>query len=264
MGCSCDKGDPSAMEPAYVTPKAAEQSAGPRRITSMASEPLLAVYEDEATETPTVFGCGTSDCDPLTSGHPTTLRIERYAAAGALVRGTEFELSPQLQQAYARGNCAKGSACLPWVKYARDPNTFLAGLARAHAVGKIDSAKKIHSIFLGDKTHPGPALTEDQEVFYVVMIDTHCRVRGIGEISRGARDRVQTPIPDILRLPLVEGAMGFIIVHNHPTGDVRPSEADKEITKAIAAAAVAIEIPMFDHVIVGPTKYYSFYDHKLL
>lgn len=230
----------------------------------MAEEPLLAVYEDEeAAENPAVFGCGTSECDPLISGHPTSLRIERFKA-GIMTSGTEFALSDALQASYARGNCVKGSACLPWVKYARDPNTFLAGLARAHAVGKIDSAKKIHQIFLGDKDHPGPALTEDQEVFYVVMLDTHCRIRGIGEISRGARDRVQTPIPDILRLPLVEGAMGFIVVHNHPTGDVRPSEPDKEITKAIALAAQSIDVPLFDHVIVGPTKYFSFYDHKLI
>lgn len=233
---------------------------GLKKVTGMAGEPLLAVYEDDASE-PTVFGCGATEFDPTATSNPLAIRVERFSK-GVLTTGPEVELAPSLRQAFAGGNCSKGSACMPWVRATRDPNTFLQGLARARALGRIDSAKKIHSIFVGDKQHPGPAITEDQEVFYVVMLDTQLYVRGIGEISRGARDRVMTPIPDILRLPIIEGAMTFVIVHNHPSGDVKPSTADIEITKSIEQAALAVEVPLFDHVIVGPDRFYSFYEHK--
>jgi hypothetical protein len=256
MGCSCQGGDPSAMETTIEIP-AKMQETGLRRVTEMAGEPLLAVYEDDASESPTVFGCGTPTCDPLTTGQPVALRIEKFKA-GALVQGDEFELPKDLQANYGGANRVGTPNCLPWVRISRDPERFSSCLAAARKLGRMDSAKKVHTLF---KRH---AAKEDQEVFYVLLLDVHLYVRGVGEISRGARDRVQTPIPDILRLPIIEGATTFIVVHNHPSGNVKPSEADKQITKAIAQAAAKVEVPLFDHVIVGADKYFSFYEHKLL
>jgi DNA repair protein RadC len=64
---------------------------------------------------------------------------------------------------------------------------------------------------------------------------------------------------------LTSGAEGFIVVHNHPSGKASPSDADKDLTKAISKAANLFDgdLTFIDHVIVGNGQYYSFYDKKL-
>lgn len=231
-----------------------------KRITEVAYEPIIAVYEDETAVNPVVYGCGPAGCDPNMSGHPTTLRVERFTRSGIphpIGEGhapTDIELPVSLQTSYANAN--RLPSCLPWVRIQRDPATFTKCLAEARALGPINNSKQVADLFRKE------GLSQDQEVFYVLLLDTQRQCRGVGEISRGARDRVQTPIPDILRLPIVDGAMGFVVVHNHPSGKVQPSEADKEITKAINEAAHAVGVHLFDHVIIGTDKHYSFYDSR--
>lgn len=152
----------------------------------------------------------------------------------------------------------KGPTCLPWVKITRDPTRFRACLAEARKMGAITSSEKLYNVLKEYMT------AEDVEVFYVVLLDTQLFVRGIGELARGARDRVQTPVPDILRLAIIDGAMAFAVAHNHPSGKATPSEADKELTKAILEGANAVDILLMDHIVVGADKYYSFADHGLL
>lgn len=253
MGCSCG-GQPDVTQ---------SETATVRRITSIAYEPLMAVYEDEASESPHVFGCGATECGPTASGHPTSLRVDRYSRLGTphpvgeVHTPTEIELPASLQEAYSQAFTRnKSPACLPWVRIERNPETFSKCLAAARALGPITSSKQVFDLFQKE------GLTQDQEVFYVLLLDTQAQCRGVGEISRGARDRVQTPIPDILRLPLVDGAMSFVVVHNHPSGKVKPSKADIEITQTILTAGEQVGVPLMDHVIVGAGDYYSFYDKK--
>lgn len=151
-----------------------------------------------------------------------------------------------------------GPSCLPWVKVTRDPNRFRTCLAEARKIGRLESPQKFYELVKSHMTR------EDVEVFYVVLLDTQLYVRGISELSRGARDRVQAPIPDMLRLAIVEGATAFVVAHNHPSGKTNPSEADKELTKAILEASEVIGIPCFDHIIIGADGYYSFAEHKLM
>ena len=246
MGCSCQKPPENPVE-------------NGRRVTDVAGEPLVAVYESEGAETPSVFGCGPSGCGPSSSGHPTTIRVERISSLGLIqANPTDIELPATLQEQYSNANLAKSPACLPWVRITRDPATFSKCLAEARKIGPIQTPKKVFELFKKQ------GLTEDQEVFYVLLLDTQFQCRGVGEISRGARDRVQTPIPDLLRLPLVDGAITFIVVHNHPSGKTKPSEADKQVTVAINQAGNAVGVPLFDHVIIGTDSYYSFLEQSRL
>lgn len=256
MGCDCQKQKGEAPHATQI------EVASMKRITEVAFEPLVAVYEDDSSENPTVYGCGPAGCGLTESGHPTALRVERFSAAGVphpvgeAHTPTEIELPVTLQEHYAQGASCKTPACLPWVRITRDPARFSECLKAARAMGQITGAKKVHELFKQQ------AMSEDQEVFYVLLLDTQLHCRGVSEISRGARDRVQTPIPDILRLPLVDGAMAIVVVHNHPSGKVTPSKADKEITQAINQACNAVGIHLFDHVIIGGDDYYSFLDKK--
>jgi DNA repair protein RadC len=102
-------------------------------------------------------------------------------------------------------------------------------------------------------------MTQDQEVFLVILLDVQLGVRGISEIARGSRDKVDVPVPDVLRIGIVDGASGMILVHNHPSGAaVHPSDSDKMLTKTLKEACETVHLEMLDHVIVAGDKTYSF------
>lgn len=232
----------------------------PAGFAGEAGEPLLAVWDDVSEE---VIGCGACAASPTTGGHPAVLRFEkakRNPVTGrfALETAGETELSPELQSLYSQGGSCQGSACMPWVRIQRDPQRFRTAIEAARKIGPIRDPKDFYRFVKDHMT------SEDQEVFYILLLDVHMQIRGISEISRGARDRVLTPIPDVLRMPLVDGATAFIVAHNHPSGKTTPSEADKEVTKAIKKGADAVDILMLDHIIVGAHGYYSFSEHGLV
>jgi DNA repair protein RadC len=59
------------------------------------------------------------------------------------------------------------------------------------------------------------------------------------------------------------GATGLILCHNHPSGTLIPSDADKQITKKLKLAGVSLEIIVLDHLIVTETSYFSFVDEGI-
>jgi DNA repair protein RadC len=63
---------------------------------------------------------------------------------------------------------------------------------------------------------------------------------------------------------LLVGASGLILAHNHPSGNLTPSQADIELTKKIKAGGKLLEIQVLDHVILTSEGYYSFADEGLL
>ena len=84
------------------------------------------------------------------------------------------------------------------------------------------------------------------------------------DIDFGTVDQVNPSIRDILLTALKYQAPAIILAHNHPSGNVEPSEADKILTKDLVTAARAMEIRIFDHVIIGENRYYSFADDGLI
>lgn len=60
------------------------------------------------------------------------------------------------------------------------------------------------------------------------------------------------------------GATGFLLAHNHPTGNLQPSKADISLTKKIKAATQAVDIQLLDHLIVSENGYFSFADENIL
>lgn len=158
----------------------------------------------------------------------------------------------------------EGTKCLPWVRIAVDPKRFHVCLAEARKAGRVESSQKLFSVMKDVLTNKNFMVTEDQEIFVVILLDTQLYVRGISEVARGARDRVSVSIPDVLRVVVVSGATAFVVAHNHPSGKINPSQADRDLTKSIKEAADAIGIPLFDHLVIGAEGYYSFADHRLL
>ena len=69
---------------------------------------------------------------------------------------------------------------------------------------------------------------------------------------------------EIFQEALKQNAASVILVHNHPSGDTEPSEADLEITKRITEAGKIMGIDVLDHVIITKTKVFSFKEKKLI
>ena len=84
------------------------------------------------------------------------------------------------------------------------------------------------------------------------------------DIDQGTIDKANPYIRDILQFAIQYHAPAMIVAHNHPSGNVEPSEADKILTKDLVTAARAMEIRIFDHVIIGENTYYSFADDGLI
>ena len=148
---------------------------------------------------------------------------------------------------------------IPWVQITRDPERYQAAMAHAKRLGVMNEPGKVYDLL-------APALAkEDQEVILVVLFDVRGQCRGVAEVHRGQRSRVDVSTADIMRIVLVSGAEGFMLVHNHPSGDASPSDKDGELTKAVSkAAAVHPEIAYLDHLVIGLGQYYTFTGRKLV
>ncbi len=126
------------------------------------------------------------------------------------------------------------------------------GCCAADRTERYDSADKIAAI--GREL----GLSEmGDEYAYIVALNTKRKVTGIMEISHGSIMGTQLPIREILQKALLLGAVSFVLMHNHPTGDPTPSSIDIESTKKIAEGAKTIGIRLDDHVIVGRENMYA-------
>ena len=83
------------------------------------------------------------------------------------------------------------------------------------------------------------------------------------QISKGGFSQTTIDNKQILRHALLLGAQGIIISHNHPTNDPAPSSADINATKSLEKACRAIDLTLFDHIIIADSQYYSFTEERL-
>ena len=68
----------------------------------------------------------------------------------------------------------------------------------------------------------------------------------------------------VFKMAIDKLASSIILCHNHPSGNLKPSEADKQLTKKIKEAGIILDLPILDHLIFADNKYLSFADEGLL
>ena len=103
-----------------------------------------------------------------------------------------------------------------------------------------------------------------QEIFAVVFLNRSNRINHIEIISEGGITGTIADPRIILKKALDHEAVHLILCHNHPSGNVKPSKADEELTQKIKSAAVYFDIKVVDHIIVSEEGYFSFADEGLL
>jgi DNA repair protein RadC len=103
----------------------------------------------------------------------------------------------------------------------------------------------------------------ERESLRVLVLDTRLRLKQAREISRGTVNETTAHPRDVLEPVIAERGYGFVLVHNHPSGDPSPSHADLLFTQRVRDAAQLLQVQFHDHVILGkPTAdrpgFYSF------
>lgn len=98
----------------------------------------------------------------------------------------------------------------------------------------------------------------DYEELWVLALDGRHGLRAAKMVARGGVHGLHVGVRDVLRIALREGASGFVMVHNHPSGDPSPSDEDIAFTRSVAEASKGIGTPLLDHVIVAKKGYTSF------
>lgn len=110
------------------------------------------------------------------------------------------------------------------------------------------------------------ALLQDHrhEVFAVLFLNRANKINHHELISEGGITGTVADPRIIIRKALEQDAVGLVLCHNHPSGSLKPSRADEELTAKIKSAAQYFDIRVLDHVIVSDAGYYSFADEGLL
>ena len=102
------------------------------------------------------------------------------------------------------------------------------------------------------------------EVFAVLYLNKANKINHFEIISRGGLTGTVADPRIILRIALEQEATSIILCHNHPSGNLKPSRADEDLTQKIKNAAKLLDILVMDHIIVSEDGYFSFADDGLL
>lgn len=95
----------------------------------------------------------------------------------------------------------------------------------------------------------------DRELVLAVILDDLNSLLGIYEVSRGGKNEVPIVVSNVFRPALMLNASKLMLVHNHPTGDTRPSEGDIRSAKAIFMLGSLLEIEVADNLVVDPINW---------
>jgi DNA repair protein RadC len=124
--------------------------------------------------------------------------------------------------------------------------------------GIIKGSKDVSNYFqpkIGDLHH---------EEFWVLFLNRRNAVLNSVKLSQGGMTGTVIDVRLVLKAALENHSTSLIFCHNHPSGNLEPSDADKRITRQLKEAAAIMEIPVIDHVIVTQHGYFSFADEGLL
>jgi DNA repair protein RadC len=127
----------------------------------------------------------------------------------------------------------------------------------------FDNPESVYNAF-------GPEMRAfDREVLAVLLLNTRFRLIKFEKLSQGTVNESLAHPREILKPAIIHSAYAFVLVHNHPSGDANPSNADRRLTHSVSLAATTMQIQFLDHLIMGaPAEgragYFSFKEAGLL
>ncbi len=131
-------------------------------------------------------------------------------------------------------------------------------LEAAVELQKITSSKTIFDIMqpiIGELAY---------EEFWIIYLNNSNKIIAKSQLSKGGITGTVVDVRLVFKTALELGAVGIILAHNHPSGTIQPSEADKQITRKLKSGGEQLDIRILDHIIVTETQYFSFSDAGIL
>ena len=122
---------------------------------------------------------------------------------------------------------------------------------------KITSSKNVFEIMqpiIGELAH---------EEFWVLFLNNANKVIYKSQISKGGITGTVTDVRLVFKIALEQNATSIILAHNHPSGKLAASDADKTVTKQLKLAGEQLSIPVLDHIIITENGYFSFRDEAI-
>lgn len=132
------------------------------------------------------------------------------------------------------------------------------GSTEALSRKRIKTAKDAFHIMqpiIGDLPH---------EEFWILFLNNSNKVLRTEQISKGGLTGTLVDVRMVLKMALELNAVAMVLAHNHPSGVLKPSQADKRLTSKLDTAASSLDIKVLDHIIVTEKQYFSFADAALL
>ena len=122
---------------------------------------------------------------------------------------------------------------------------------------KITSSKMVFEIMqpiIGELPH---------EEFWIIYLNNSNKIISKSQLSKGGITGTLVDVRIVFKTALEMGATALILCHNHPSGTLVPSDADKQITRKLKLAGESLEIKVLDHLIVTEASYFSFADEGI-
>ena len=102
------------------------------------------------------------------------------------------------------------------------------------------------------------------EEFWIVYLNNSKKILHKEQLSKGGMTGTLVDVRLVMKHALEHGAVGCVLAHNHPSGTLKPSRSDKEVTHKLKQAGLALDIKVLDHLIITQNAYFSFADKGLL
>jgi len=144
--------------------------------------------------------------------------------------------------------------------------TIMAALElgrRRRSEDALEKKKIISSVSAFELMQPIIGELQHEE-FWIIYLNNSNKVIQKNQLSKGGITGTLVDVRLVLKNALEFGATGIILAHNHPSGTLTPSEADKQLTNKLKVASESLDIKVLDHVIVTEKAYFSFADENLL
>lgn len=128
--------------------------------------------------------------------------------------------------------------------------TVETGARDARNINTPDDAAEYWHQFIASDARFDPEV----EHLYVIFLNSRNKAKGHSLVSKGTLDSTLAHPREVFRAAIVAAAAKVILMHNHPSGDTSPSEADIKTTRDMVRAGQLLRIALEDHVIVGPSR----------
>ena len=118
-------------------------------------------------------------------------------------------------------------------------------------IKKITSSKQVYDLLRYE------CINQNIEMFFVINLDIKNNIIKTSKIATGGKTKIALDMNDIYREAIKMGASSIILVHNHPSGDTKPSKADINFTYKAIEASKILDIDLIDHIVISDKEYTS-------